>query len=247
MKYIPSALFQIADGIGDILHLLINEGKLVFTINIHQDGVAVGIGEIALLIVCIELVAGLGGKGFGGTGQGRADGVVGNQGAVCKRIVNGILHSCFRTPLGKDVQVTIDRHIVEVEGFFLRAVHIEPAGEHIVAIGWLLGRLAKAAVRDGLGVTYLLGHVYGFENTDRVGLGSPLGVEGYIGSGHGLRSKVNLGTLKALGRGVPASKLVTVGLHVVGVIRCEVVAVQWRFVLNTGLLVINKCIIVVEF
>ena len=137
MQHLLRTLFKIPYGVVDLLLCHIHERKFVIAIDIHGQGVAAGMWEVAALIIFVQFVSGFGFECQGGACKRAAGGRLRNFG-ITRLIIDGVCDQRIAAPLGVKVQILYNGH-GEVERLFNIAVHIEPAHEHICAVLGICG------------------------------------------------------------------------------------------------------------
>ena len=137
-------LIQVLDGVGHGLLLDVPEGErvgvvLLGGVDVQRQGVALGDGEIALLIAGVQLGAALSLEGLGNARQGGAGGGGRDLGiGALKLVVDGVRLQDVGAPFAVDLHILGDRHIGEVKGFLHAVFHVEPANEGIAAVGGII-------------------------------------------------------------------------------------------------------------
>ena len=178
MQHLLRTLFKIPYGVVDLLLCHIHERKFVIAIDIHGQGVAAGMGEVAALIIFVQFVSGFGFECQGGACKRAAGSRLRNFG-ITRLIIDGVCDQRIAAPLGIEVQILYNGH-GEVERLFNAVFFIEPANEYIFAFAVLgvSGLGGKVTVRNCLAAQRGAAHrILVKERPYRVGLGRPFGVE----------------------------------------------------------------------
>ena len=159
-------------------------------VDVQSHGVALGDGEVALLIIGIEVGTALGLEGLGGACQAGAGGGVRDLGvgALCifVLVVDGVLLQHVGAPLAIDLHILFDRHVGEVKGLFHAVFHVEPAHKGVAAVGGFFGnRISLGTMGNGdirmrreLGASVQCGLVQ--VEGHSVIIGYPLGIKNQI-------------------------------------------------------------------
>ena len=216
------ALFQVANCVVYFRFEHIDERKLVVAIDIHGQGVAVGLREVARAVGFIQLIPGLSVKGLRRTGQRTARGFSGNLRTVFQLVVNGVRQNHIGTPLRVQFQILADLHRRRI-GFFYSVFFVEPADERIMAIcGRIFGSESAVVNRFRfLGfLAFILCKRYRVLNR------RPVRIK------HNLRGR-HLGSpvdrLFAAGVGIPAAKLICAFFQCGGVCGYIIIFMVYRF------------------
>ena len=252
MKDFVRVLLQILDGVGNLLLVYINERVFIIAIDVHHQRMTADLGEVAGLIVCIQRRSRLCVKGLGGTCQCAALGLFRDIRKsfirVFDSVLDGVFHQIVGRPLGVEVQILGNGH-GEVECLLNAVLLIEPADEGVIAVGRIIRLLNGSTVGHVFPSFQRSAVRYDFfleERPDGMGLGNPLGVENHVGSRHGHGAQVSLRANIATRSRIPTRKLISVRFQLIRIIRCEVVSVQRRFILDAAALTRYFRIIVVE-
>ena len=229
-------------GHGVNLHIVEGEDVLAFIFNVNHQGMALHLGEVALLVTFIQLRTALGLEGQGGTGRrGVGDGLS-NEHVASRRLdrkVDGIFHQLVGGPLRVHLQIPGDGHVSEGECLFIAVlINVEPGNKFVLAIGGFCHVLSELAVEncllgmgssDGAHARLVLFavevEVHGTLHRH------PLGVEQHVIRGHGVLAQHIL-VAGTFGVEVPAGEAHRARLVDVGRIRREIVVTQGHLILH---------------
>ena len=222
IQHLLRTLIKIPYGVVDLLLCHIHERKFVIAIDIHGQGVAAGMGEVAALIIFVQFVSGFGFECQGGARKRAAGGLVCYHSSTIffKHILDSISDQRIAAPLGVKVQILYNGH-GEVERLFNAVFFIEPANEYIFAFAVLgvSGLGGKVTVRNCLAAQRGAAHrILVKERPYRVGLGRPFGVDGYARRRH---LCIPVHRLYAFGILIPTRKLECIRLKVGRITRCK--------------------------
>ena len=250
IQHLLRTLFKIPYGVVDLLLCHIHERKFVIAIDIHGQGVAAGMGEVAALIIFVQFVSGFGFECQGGARKRAAGGLVCYHSSTIffKHILDSISDQRIAAPLGVKVQILYNGH-GEVERLFNAVFFIEPANEYIFAFAVLgvSGLGGKVTVRNCLAAQRGAAHrILVKERPYRVGLGRPFGVKHNVTCGHLCGVPLYLGTIEAALGGIPSGELISVCFKVSRISRRKVFTFQRCFILNVLFFIRYKAIVVKE-